>query len=150
MRNVRLRSRSLSLLVALPVALLLSWRGSEAAGAQYRRGGAARSSVHRADLNRNVNVNHNTNVTRNVNVNRNVNVHHDVYVHDSYDRWGHPVAAAAVVAGTAIAVGAVVASLPPKCTVVVTNNVTYQNCGGVMYQPVYQGSTVQYVVVKAP
>lgn len=79
-------------------------------------------------------------------VNRNVNVHVDAH----YDRWGHPVARAAAVTATAVAVGTIVASLPPKCTAVVTPNVTYQNCGGVYYKPVYQGTTIQYIVVNQP
>lgn len=73
-----------------------------------------------------------------------------VHVHAHYDRWGHPVARAAAVTATAIAVGTIVASLPPKCTAVVTPKVTYQQCGGVYYEPVYQGTTVQYIVVNQP
>ena len=79
-------------------------------------------------------------------VNRNVNVHVDAH----YDRWGHPIARAAAVTATAVAVGTIVASLPPRCTAVVTPNVTYQNCGGVYYKPVYQGTVVQYIVVNQP
>lgn len=81
-----------------------------------------------------------------VTVNKQVNV----YAAPHYDRWGHPVARAAAVTATAVAVGTVVATLPPRCTVTVVGNVTYQNCGGVFYQPVYHGSTVQYVVVTHP
>jgi hypothetical protein len=82
------------------------------------------------------------------NINRNVNV--NVHAGYGYDRWGHPVARAAAVTATAIAVGSVVASLPPHCTAMMVGAVTYQNCGGTYYQPRYQGTTVQYVVVNQP
>ena len=66
----------------------------------------------------------------------------------------HPVARAAVrtaaVAGTAIAVGAVVHSLPPSCTTTVVGNVAYHHCGNTWYQPQYSGSQVTYVVVNPP
>lgn len=129
----------------------------------------ARSSVHgsqpranntrgrnmNSNRNRNMNSNRNVNVNRNanVNVNRNVNVNHNVYVNNrgyGYDRWGHPVAAAVGVAAAAVAVGTMVAALPKGCTTTRVGNVTYQQCGSTYYQPVYQGSTVQYVVVQAP
>jgi hypothetical protein len=99
--------------------------------AQFRRGGYTRTSV---------------NVHRNVNVN--VNVYHGGFYH--YSRWGHPVAPIAAAVATAVVVGAVVASLPPKCAVVMVGAIAYQNCGGVYYQPVYHATTVQYVVVNAP
>ena len=92
----------------------------------------ARSSVHTTNVNRNVNVNV-----------------HGGYGY-GYDRWGHPVARAAAATATAVAVGTMVASLPPRCTVTVVGAVSYQNCGGVYYQPVYHGSTVQYIVVNQP
>ena len=105
------------------------------AQAVVRSAGVVRTSVHATNV-------HTTNVT-NVNVSRNVNVVH-------YDHWGHPLATAAAVTATAIAVGTIVHSLPPSCTTVVTAGVTYQNCGGTFYQPMYQGTNVQYVVVNAP
>ncbi|MFT3924842.1 MAG: hypothetical protein QM778_20070 [Myxococcales bacterium] len=115
-------------------------------GYQGNRGGGR-------DFNDNRSFNDNRNYNQNVNVNRNVNVHNDVNVYHHgyyYDGWGHPVAAAAAVTATAIAVGTIVASLPPQCSTMVMGNVTYQNCGGTYYQPVYQGTTVQYVVVNPP
>jgi len=51
---------------------------------------------------------------------------------------------------TAAAIGSVVYELPPACSVTVIDNVTYQNCDNVWYQPEYIGTTVQYVVVEAP
>ena len=115
--------------------------------AQARRGGSqARASAHGSNMNRNTNVNRNANV----NVNRDV----DVHVHGSYgygyDRWGHPIAATAAVVGTALALGTIVASLPPQCFATVVGNVTYQHCGNTFYQPVYSGTAVQYVVVAPP
>jgi len=68
------------------------------------------------------------------------------YRHDYYGApyRGAAVAGAAVV--TAVAIGTIVASLPPSCSTVVTNGVTYHNCSGTWYRP--QGS--QYVVVNSP
>lgn len=56
----------------------------------------------------------------------------------------------AVVGATAIAVGTRVAILPSGCTTVVTNDVTYHQCGSVYYRPYYEGTKVVYVVVDAP
>jgi hypothetical protein len=57
---------------------------------------------------------------------------------------GAAVAGAAVV--TAVAIGTIVASLPPSCSTVVTDGVTYYNCSGTWYRP--QGR--QYIVVNEP
>ena len=68
--------------------------------------------------------------------------------------WGdnyHPVArGAAVAATTAVVMGSYYNSLPSGCTTIVSGGVTYSQCGGNYYQPVYSGSNVQYVVVPAP
>jgi hypothetical protein len=40
--------------------------------------------------------------------------------------------------------------LPPACTAVKVNGLTYWNCNGVWYQPRYSGSQVTYVVVNPP
>ena len=107
----------------------------------------------RTSVNANVNQNRNVNVNqnRNVNVNRNVDI--DVYVDRGWDR-GHPVATAAAVTAavvvTAAIVGSVVYSLPPACSMVVINGITYQQCGGAWYQPQYVGTQVTYVVVNPP
>ena len=50
----------------------------------------------------------------------------------------------------AVAVGTRVATLPSKCTTVVTDDVTYHHCGGVYYRPYYEGTKVVYVVVDRP
>lgn len=64
--------------------------------------------------------------------------------------WGYPVGAAAAAVGTAVAVGAIVSSLPPSCTTVVADGVSYRNCGGTYYTPRYSGSSVVYEVVSPP
>jgi hypothetical protein len=120
-------------LAAVAIAASLVVPGGDGAEAQtVVRAGAARTSVHAS----------NVRVNRNVNVSRSVNVH--------YDRWGHPLAAAAAVTATAVAIGTVVSALPSRCSTLSVGAVTYQDCGGVYYQPVYQGNSVQYVVVNAP
>jgi len=88
-----------------------------------------------AVLNRNTNVNRNTNINRNtnVNVNRDVNVN----VHG---------AATAMV--TAAVIGSVVNTIPPSCSMVVVNGITYQQCGGTWYQLQFVGTTASYVVVR--
>jgi hypothetical protein len=130
--------------------------------AQRKGGGGVRTSVNRsggANRNANVNSNRNTNVNsnRNVNVNSNrnvnVNVHHDVDVHGGYYGGGccyHPVATAAAITATAMVIGAMVNTLPPSCTVMMVNGLTYQQCGGTWYQPQFVGSSTTYVVVAAP
>ena len=56
-----------------------------------------------------------------------------------------------LMAGTpAVAVGSIVRSLPPSCSAMVVNGITYQQCGGTWYQPQYMGTQVSYVVVNAP
>jgi hypothetical protein len=112
-------------------------------------------SANRATNRRDVNVNQN-----NVNVNRNVNVnvnnhggYNDHYYHDWDDDWDdhwHPVATIATAAVAAAVVGSIVRSIPPNCSTVVVNGVSYSQCGSTWYQPQYVGSSVQYVVVNPP
>jgi hypothetical protein len=114
------------------------------------RSASKNSNVNRntnVNVNRDVNVNRNVNVNRDVNVNRHVNV--DVDYHRDYD-VGRAVATTAAVVATAAVVGSIARSLPPSCSAVVVNGVTYQNCGSSWYQPQYAGTSVQYVVVNAP
>jgi len=58
------------------------------------------------------------------------------------------VTATAVV--TAAVVGSIVNSVPPSCTTVMVNGLTYQQCGSTWYQPQFVGSSTSYVVVAAP
>lgn len=126
--------------------------------AQYH---SARTSVNvnanrnvNANVNRNYNVNANKNVNVNTNRNVNVNVNRSVNVHGSSSYYGgccyHPAPVAAAVAATAIVVGTRVNTLPPACTVVHVNGLTYQQCGSTWYQPQFVGTTTTYVVVKPP
>ncbi|HEY4575101.1 MAG TPA: hypothetical protein VIJ26_14080 [Thermoanaerobaculia bacterium] len=132
---------------------------NQSAGAN--RGASANTSANanqNANVNRNANVNQNANVNRNVNVNQNVNVNRNVNVdvdnHWDNDGWDHPVAAGMAIgtaaAITAAAIGSIAYSLPPSCTMVAMNGVTYQQCGSTWYQPQYAGSQVTYVVVNPP
>jgi len=146
-------NRSIQNLLSITLVLLLS---CGPVFAQRRGGGSARTSVNhpsQGNINRNNNVNSNRNVNANINRNVNVNVHHDVDVHHSYYGGGccyHPVAVAAAVTATAMVVGSIVYSLPPACSVVVMNGLTYQHCGSTWYQPQFVGTSTTYVVVAAP
>ena len=64
--------------------------------------------------------------------------------------WAHPVATGVAVATTAAVVGSIIYSLPPSCTTVSVNGLTYQQCGSTWYRPQYVGTSVQYVVVTSP
>lgn len=90
----------------------------------------------------------------NVNTNRNVNVDRHVDIDVDNDHHHHPIATAAAVgatvAVTSAVVGSMVRTLPPSCSAVVVNGMTYQQCGGAWYQPQYAGSSVQYVVINPP
>lgn len=106
------------------------------------------------DTNRTANrdVNRNTNINNNTNINRNVDIDVD---NGHWNDWDdHPFAtAAAVTAGVAITsavIGSIVYSVPPSCTTVIANGVSYSQCGSTWYQPRYSGTTVQYVVVNSP
>jgi hypothetical protein len=103
---------------------------------------------------RNTNVNANRNVNINDNRNVNVNVNNSYGYHDGWDDHWHPVATAAVVgatvAVTAAVVGSVVRSVPPSCSTVIVNGVSYSQCGSTWYAPRYAGTTVEYVVVNPP
>nr|WP_320189715.1 hypothetical protein [uncultured Desulfobacter sp.] len=90
---------------------------------------------------------HNTNI--NVNVNHHGGGgHHDDHRHHHHDVIGGVVAGAI----TGLAIGAIVtaASMPSGCTDVVIGGIAYRQCGSTWYQPYYQGTTVQYIVVNPP
>jgi hypothetical protein len=53
-------------------------------------------------------------------------------------------------AATAIAVGTVIATLPPECVTVVVNGISYRECGSNWFAPRYDGHTVVYVAVANP
>jgi hypothetical protein len=89
----------------------------------------------------------NTNVVNNVNVD----------VDRGWD-YGHPVArgaafgvaAATTAAITTAAIGSRAYALPPACAPYPYGGYSYYSCGGVYYQPQYQGDSVVYVVVNQP
>lgn len=68
----------------------------------------------------------------------------------NYNPAAAAVGVAAAAAVTAVAIGAIVNSLPPSCSTVVTAGVTYQHCGNDWYRPQYSGTNVTYVVVPPP
>lgn len=128
------------------------------AGAQERRPqtrGTTRTSV--TNVNR-TNVNATTVNRTNVNVNTvnrtDVNVTTvrrtdvDVHVHGGY--YYNPGPSVGAVVATTLVVGAIVASLPPNCSTLIVNGISYHSCGGTYYQPRYSGTTVTYVVVTKP
>jgi hypothetical protein len=126
---------------------------------QYHASSTTRTSVNRntnvnVNKNANVNVNRNTNVNVNRNTNVNVSVNHSgAYYGGSSCCYRGP-STAAIVATTAVVtaavIGARVYALPPACTVVHVNGLTYQQCGSTWYQPQFVGSSPSYIVVVAP
>jgi hypothetical protein len=133
----------------LGLSLMLGLSGVAHAG--HVRGRSV-SSVNRSNVSRSTSVNRNQNV--NVNVNRDVDV--DVHGHGGYHGGCcyHPVARAAAVtataAATAVVVGSIVSTLPPSCTTIVANGISYRQCGSTWYQPQLSGSSTTYVVVNPP
>jgi hypothetical protein len=116
-------------------------------------GNVNRGNVNTGNVNRgNVNTG---NVNRgNINVGNDVNIDIDRdfdYDHDWGDHY-HPVARAAFIGAVAVTTAAVVGSyyysLPPGCTTVIKNGVSYYYCGTVYYQKTMSGSDVVYVVVN--
>jgi hypothetical protein len=141
---------TVKILVPLLMALAMVARPSFSQRV-YAGGGAYRGSA-ATSVNRNVNVNAN----RNINVNRNVDVNVNRYGGGYYGGGCcyHPAATAAAVTAatvaTAAVVGSIVNTLPPSCSAVVINGLTYQQCGSTWYQPQLAGSTTSYVIVNAP
>lgn len=106
--------------------------------------------------NNNRNNNRNTNISGNdvnINVDRDVRYDDHHHHHDHWDDWDddwHPVATMAAVTMTAAVIGSIVNSIPPDCSTVIVNGISYSQCGNTWYQPQYYGSSVQYVVVNPP
>jgi uncharacterized membrane protein YidH (DUF202 family) len=93
-----------------------------------------------------VNMNTVNRTTVNVNAVRRTDV--DVHVHGGY--YYNPGPSVGAVVATTLVVGAIVASLPPNCSTIMVNGISYHNCGGTYYQPRYSGSSVTYIVVVKP
>lgn len=124
------------------------------------RGNVNTGNINRGNVNTgNINTgNINTGNINTGNINRNINTGDiNIDVDHNYG-WGggayyRPGYGAAVVAGAAVGaavVGSYYRTLPPSCVTVYRSSISYYQCGSAWYQPVYSGSTVQYVVVKAP
>jgi len=143
--NTRIVRKGMAMLMALLVIMATGWTLPDHSEARQVR------NTTRTSVNRNVNRNRNVNVNRN----RNVNVHRDIDIDvDRHYHGYHPIATAVGVAAaatvTAAAVGSIVHALPPSCSAMVVNGMTYQQCGSTWYQPQYVGTQVSYVVVNAP
>jgi hypothetical protein len=166
MKNSKIFTRFVALVTIWSFVIGTGWMLPSDAEARAVRGGT-RTNVNRGgNVNRNANVNRNTNINRNanvnvnrnanVNVNRNVNVHGGYgyhgggYYHDHDDGIGVGGAIAIGVAGMAIGSMITAAALPPSCSTVSVNGITYQQCGSTWYQPQYAGSQVNYIVVNPP
>ena len=172
MKNLKLFTRFVTLVTIWSLVIGSGWMLPKDAEAR-QVSGLTRTNVNRggnvnrganvnrnANINRNANVNRNTNVNRNanVNVNRNVNVHGGYhggyhgggYYDDHNDGIGVGGAIAIGVAGMAIGSMITAAALPPSCSTVSVNGITYQQCGSTWYQPQYSGSQVNYIVVNPP
>ena len=163
---IRFFSKSNALVVATITLMVVAWSLPDPAEARRggggHRGGGGGGGVNRSvkgrthtNVNRkNVNVSNRKNVNvsnrKNVTVNRNVNVNVDHRHGGYYGRRYNPVATAAAVTATAVVVGSIVNSLPSNCTTVVTNNVSYRQCGNTWYEPRYSGGSTSSVVVNSP
>ena len=64
--------------------------------------------------------------------------------------WGAAAAGFTAGAITAAAIGSTMYALPPGCPPYVYGGITYNHCGGVWYQPEFEGTETTYVVVNAP
>jgi hypothetical protein len=76
-------------------------------------------------------------------------VHGSTHYYNRYDNYyrGGTVLAAGV---AGLAIGAMVASIPPSCTTVIRNGIEYRKCGDTYYQQSFNGPDVVYVVVPGP
>ncbi len=81
---------------------------------------------------------------------RRVSARHNYYAPRPVVYGAGAVAATAVTAAAAVAIGTRVAALPGGCRNIVVNGATYYNCNGAYYQPMYDGPNLVYVVVPQP
>jgi hypothetical protein len=119
------------------------------------RGSARTSVTARSPASSRPNVDRDVNVNRAVNVDREVNINAQGGYYDrDYGCCHHPVATAAAAttaaAVTAAAIGSRLYTLPPACTRIVVNGVSYQRCGSTWYQPQFSGTETVYIVVAPP
>jgi hypothetical protein len=125
-----------------------------AGGATLADRSGSRSNISTGDIN--------TGNRNNIN-NGNINVGNDINIdidggYGNRPHVSHPIAPSHPV-GAAVAVGAIAAttaavagsyyySLPPGCTTVTINGVSYNECGTVYYQQRWEGNDVVYVAVS--
>jgi hypothetical protein len=78
--------------------------------------------------------------------------YHGNYGGCCYGGYGWGGVGAGFVAGavTGAIIGSTIWALPPSCPVTVVNGVTYNHCGGTWYQPQFQGTETNYIVVESP
>ena len=158
MKNSKLFTRFITLVTIWSLVIGTGWILPRDAMARQVHGHTRTNVNHNKNINRTKNVNRNTNVNvnrnANVNVNRNVHVHGGYhgggYYHDHDDGIGVGGAIAIGVAGMAIGSMITAAALPPSCSTVSVNGITYQQCGSTWFQPQYSGSQVNYIVVNPP
>ena len=128
-----------------------------------RSAAASRNDNDRNNNNRNNN-NRNNNNNKNVNINNSGNVrvggNNNVNIDIDNDRHGccyhgnnyHPILTGVAIGAVAVTTSAIVGSyyrtLPPSCTTVIRNGMTYSYCGNVYYQQTWSGDDVVYVVVN--
>ena len=139
---------SLAAFVLAGFAMAPAAEAARGGGGGARAGGGGGGGASRQVSNSDARTNNvrNTSVN-NVNVNRNVNVDVDGgCCNNGWDNDHHPIAAAAVIAGTAAIIGSMVNTVPTNCVPINYGGMIYQQCGSTWYQP--QGS--QYIVVNPP
>jgi hypothetical protein len=117
--------------------------------ASYNRGNVDRGNVDTGDIRRG-NIN-----TGDVNIGNDVDIDIDGG-HGWHGDIDYPIAAGivagayigAVAVTTAAVVGSAYYALPPSgCVTIISNGVSYYQCGSVYYQRIWRGSDVVYVVV---
>jgi Family of unknown function (DUF6515) len=171
--NRSIRNSLVGLLVLLTPFVTIPATQRGGGGSHTSRGSAQTSVNHGSSNNRNTNTNVNRNTNTNVNSNKNVNVNANKNVNVNVDNnrnayygggynngccyhqsIGGAVATAAAVTATtmvtAAVVGSMVNTLPPSCSTVMVNGMSYSQCGSTWYQPQFVGSNTTYVVVNAP
>lgn len=99
------------------------------------------------------------NSNKNINIDNSKDIDIDVdrrggggyyYGHNNYNPVATAVGVTAAVMVTAAVIGSIVNTLPPSCSTVMVNGISYSQCGNDWYEPRYNGSSVSYVVVTNP
>lgn len=131
--------------------------GGGARSGNFSARSSAPMSANRDSSSRNVS-NRRASSDKDININRNVNVSGGGY----NSGWGgyYPAGAAFAFTTTAIVTTAVIGDIihdphhyhesPSDCDQREVSGVTYTKCGEVWYKPMYNGTDVQYEVVKSP